>query len=161
MENFTTDMVLFRQKRQEIALVYDLYFDYISQEISKGNHYIPDRFTLTTAFSVVFYDTQVVSGLCGFTPTVNSTSGRIVLRFLPHHWLSWRDENNIIDVIPLDGVFGVSVPQAILQQRNRARFFPAMSVYPRSWDSKKKVDFDNKVNEVVAVLEELMKKIPC
>jgi len=161
LEHATTEMLLFRQKRQDVGLLYDLFFEYVSVEVGKGKPSIPDRFTLTAAFACVFdHDLKLVSGLCSFTPAVHILSGRIILRFLPHHWLSWHDENHIIDVLPLDGMYGVSVPQAIVQRREMMRYFPSKGIFPTDWDDTKKASFDNSVSDVVAILEELMEKVP-
>lgn len=157
----TTSLLMFRQKRQDVALLYDIYFDYVSTEISKGKYTIPDRFALTAAFGCIFaHDLKLVSGLCGFTPKVHTSSGIIIFRFLHHHWLSWQDENHIIDLVPLDGMFGVSVPQAIVQRGGMKRYFPSSGLFPSEWDNEKKAEFDNTVSDIVSILEELMKKIP-
>lgn len=159
-EKVTIDMVLFRQKRQEVALLYDLYFDYYSNEVFKGNSCISDSFIVTAAFSCVFScDLKLVAGLCSFTASINNPLGRIIVRLSPHHWLSWRDENHIIDIIPLDGVFGISVPQAIFQRRDMMRYFPLLGIFPKDWNNNERTSFDNKVSEVVAILEDLMQKI--
>lgn len=160
IELSTFDILFFRQKRQDIALLYDLYFDYVSSRISSEKYIIPDSFTIIAAFSCVFdSDFRLVSGLCGFVPAYTQT-GKVILRFFPHHWLAWKDDDHIIDVIPLDGMFGVSVPQAIIQKRQMRRYFPSVGIFPYNWAKQKKVEFDGQVNNLVTVLEELMQKVP-
>lgn len=156
----STNFLLFRQKRQDVALLYDLYFDYVSSQMRIGSYIIPDRFVLVAAFACMFYDLKLVSGYSGFASSVNQVRRVANFSLPPHHWLTWGDENHIIDLLPVDGMFGVSTPQAVFQKDNRCRFFASKTIFPIDWDNKKKMDFHKKVNEVSSVLESLIEKVP-
>lgn len=152
-------LLVFSQKRLEVSMLYDLYCKYIRYKIAIEETYaIPDSFLLTTAFSLVFPELKLSSGYVSFIVDINFENKMIALKRLPHHWLTWEDENHIIDVLPVDGMFGVSVPQAVLQNYGNKRFFLTKNLFPKEWSAKQKVDFENKAEELSVILQGIMSK---
>jgi hypothetical protein len=162
MQHRAITVLLLKQKRDEIALLYDLYFDYFSSQIHKGSYKTPDRFTLIAAFASVFYgEVKLAYGYCGFATYPDPVTMKVVYKLKPHHWLIFSDnEDCIIDVIPIDGIFGVSVPQAVIQNKYFKRFFSLDSLPASDWGASKKPEFNTDLEEIVSVLEKLLKKIP-
>lgn len=119
---------------------------------------IPESFLLTAAFSLVFPELKLSSGYMSFINNIDFPEKRINLKFPRHHWLIWENENYIIDVLPLDGIFGVSVPQAVVQNSYVKRYFPAASLFPKGWSAKQKVEFEDKVDTLAEILHGLMEK---
>ena len=153
--------LLFKQKRQDVTLLYDLFFDYVSRNSMTENPYkVPESFLLVSAFASVFADLEVVTGCTGFVAELNDAERKATYEFVSHCWLVWQNENFIIDLVPIDGEFGLSVPNAVIQNPKRQRFFPKKKLYPNHWDIKKKSEFDHQVSDLVEILEMLMKKVP-
>lgn len=152
-----TELLLFKQKRQDVALLYDLYFDYVSSRMSDESKYsIPSTFTLVSAFACVFYpELKLESGYTVCAASGESHSQGVNYRHYAHHWLIWNNENYIIDIVPIDGIFGVSTPQAVIQKLYKKRFFPTKNIYPSDWDESVKFAFNKGVEDIVRVLEEL------
>ena len=159
MEDSAT-VALFKQKRQEVALLYDLYVAHVSNERDKGSCRIPDSFVITASFAKLFTDLKLVAGYMSFVSDLNRSQRRVSFVFPSHQWLTFRNKNQIIDVIPIDGEFGLSVPQAVIQRSGAIRFFQTKNIFPSSWDSKKMQEFEKGVEEVSLILKELMQKVP-
>ena len=153
-------LFLFKQKRQDVSFLYELYFEHVSIEMSNEPSFTRDRFTLAAAFACVFDELQLVSGFSGFASNIDHVAKKVQYTLPIHHWLIWQDYTYVIDILPVDGVFGVSVPQAVVQKDGLYRFFPATTLYPVSWSKAKISEFDKDVSVVVSILEELKEKIP-
>lgn len=156
------DLLFLKHKRDEIALLMDLFFDYVShQEKSERLNLLPDTFTLVTAVATVCGDMRVVSGSVRFIPDVNHAKKTVTWSFKRHHWLIWKDDSYIIDVLPTDGEFGVSVPQAILAKSSEEkRFFRDLEVYIPDLSQEEKVTHDKRFSDLVSLFETLLKKVP-
>lgn len=155
------EKVAFHQKLQEVALLYYLVCEhFLLQGAPKGQLVVPSTFVLVSAFGDFFSDLQVVSGRCAFIVAINETERKVGLNFIEHHWFQWRDESHIIDLVPIDGEFGVSVPQAVLQPEGRKRFFKSKTLHPEDWGNKQKIRFDSEVSALVELLQKLNKKVP-
>lgn len=61
-----TESVSFQLLRKEVALLYDLYFEYVTKKKKEGPFVIPDTFLLTAAFSFVFDGLTFQSGYVFF-----------------------------------------------------------------------------------------------
>lgn len=156
----SVSMVVLSQKLQEITVIYHLYHEYLVKKRAAEEYYqTPDIFTLTTAFAEVFPDLHVVLGMCGFVygPDMQTQRKRLVL--CDHAWLVY-DDCYIIDLVPHDGIFGVSVPQVIIPEVNKQRFFPTDRKFPESWGDQEKINFDRSFSEHLSILQELSTNVP-
>lgn len=162
MQDKNITFLLFKQKRDEIALLYDLYFDYFSSCVNMGGCKTPDKSTLVAAFASIFYsDVKLVYGHCGFASHPEISNMKIVYKLEPHYWLSFgNEENYIIDVLPVDGMFGISVPQAVIQDRCFKRFFPLDYLPATNWEVNQNTDFNTDIEDIISTLEILLKKVP-
>jgi len=149
---------LARDIMTDVRLLYDLYFDYVCQHQGDEIPYrMPDNFIFISAFACIFDDLEVKAG---YVPFVVTTSPHKLLACLvPHRWLVWRHKF-IIDLVPVDGKFGVSVPQLVVDNDARKRFLQVLGLYPAEWGAKEKTTFDQGVSDLVEILEILMKKVP-
>ena len=108
-----------KDKRNDIHILYNLFFERLADESERYfPTKIPDRFTLIEAFALLVGDVEAVRGYVNMYRTIDPILrlGRPVA--IPHAWLTWKEERFIIDVIPTDGVLGISVPQVIIEQEN-------------------------------------------
>lgn len=161
-------LMLFKQRADDVRLIYGLYCDYVFGRIMETPPYkIPDTFTLVCAFASVFDGLKPVSGYTGFITAIDREANEMEYKEQIHHWLVFRDfplENKtyLIDVIPADGKFSVSVPQAVIQDNTKKRFFPLKSLYPKSfgWSNQEVVAFSSRVDSLVETLKMLMQKVP-
>jgi hypothetical protein len=173
----TVDGLLFLSfKRQEVAMLYDIFVEHIRENVLREKERaereniesilveLPDNFLLTSAFACIFDDLKLTGGYTSFassdiqigTDTKKKTG---VFSFPIHYWLTFVDENHIIDVLPYDGFFGVSTPQAIIQSGNKKRFFAKKDLYPSDWGIKEKTIFEDKLRDVVNILEYIKSKV--
>lgn len=160
-DEHTMQKLLFQQKRDEVILLYQLFSWYVSKHALDKNPYnVPETFVLVAAFASVFHDLTVSAGSLGFVVEMNESKRTGKYEFVPHHWLVWQNEDYILDLVPIDGGFATSLPNAVIQNDKRRRFFPKTKVYPNDWGVQKKADFDSKVSDLVEILEILMKKVP-
>jgi len=152
--------IMLSQKLQDITVTYHVYHEYLVKKRATDEQYqVPDIFVLTSAFAEVFPDLQVVLGGCGFVHRSDTltTTKRFVL--CDHVWLVY-DESYIIDLVPYDGVFGVSVPQIIIPDPQCQRFFPNNRTFPESWGKQQKIDFEKCLFYHVEILQDVMTGIP-
>ncbi len=145
--------------RQDIHLVYALYFDYLVRNKCE----VPSNLEIIAAFGCLFFckDIKLVSGYTYLAREITLKSGEIVvLSKARHTWLSWLDENYIIDLVPLDGMFGISVPQAIIQTEKKKRFFSDTDDFHTNMSDSERVKFGCRVEEITNDLEEITKDTP-
>jgi hypothetical protein len=156
----SVDFTFFAHKQQDVELLYRMYVDCVRVQKTKGNHKIPDTFVLVSAFASVHSELEVAFGYVGFVSDINHVTRKVQYEMPEHYWLTWRDPDYIIDLLPLDGEFGISIPQAVIQKKKLKRFFPSKNLYPKNWGVKERVTFDSDVSDLVVVLEGLQKMVP-
>ena len=154
----------FGNKRLDVHILCDLLFEYMQGLASREETpLVFNRFILVRALEEIFFPTlKTISGYSIFVIRDSSLKRTITNGILhPHHWLIWNDNHNyIIDVFPVDGEFGLSVPQAVIQKRNLVRFVPSMTMYPNDWNEKDKKEFLTNVENLSEVLQRLQEKVP-
>ena len=149
---------LLMDARDCIVLLYHMYVEYVSSHSKDTVPYVvPDTFTLVSAFAEVSIDMDVVCGYGSFLDMLSARMSKSNAVLVPHTWLLWR-RHYIIDLVPLDGEFGVSLPQVVLQSPLRARFFGAKSSFPKEWGYTEKIAFEQRVDELVEILKSLQQK---
>lgn len=161
MESLLTDDFLFAQVRKDVAMLYDAYVYHFG--MNRDVLEIPTTTKLVTAFSCIFYlELKLVYGTTLFVAEKDK-KGKVLRTSSrrPHYWLSWKDEDHVIDVLPADGKFGVSVPQAVLQTKSKRRFFPEKVIFQPEWDRDLREGFSRDVDDIAATLDSIMRKIPC
>jgi hypothetical protein len=158
---------LFAQKRQEVHTLCDALFGEHVKATSAGKYFpTVDRFCLVMALGDLFHPyLTMVSGYCVFMYVQEGSyikeKKTVSQLLMPHHWLRMHDnENHIIDVLPYDGIFGVSVPQAVLQKKNLPRFVPSGEIYPTCWNMAERESSRKRTEELIAILDIYAQKIP-
>lgn len=162
-----TDLIFLKYKRDEIALLMDLLFDHVSKQkdFSVLHSFmvngVIDRLTLVSAIQMVCGEFVVASGHMRFLPEINFEEKTVVWSFRRHHWLMWQEDGYIIDVLPSDGEFGVSVPQAVITTSvSEKRFFRDVGISVPNISLEEKIAFDKQFSALVSLLEMLQQKIP-
>lgn len=151
----------FKYVVQDVSLLLSLFFEYVESHASKENPYkVPETFVIVTAFAFVFRNVTVTAGSLGFVVEMDESKRMGRYEFISHYWLTWQSEHYIIDLVPIDGIFGITFPNAVIQNKKRRRFFPRGKVYPDDWGTQEKAFFDHEVSCLVEILETLMKKVP-
>lgn len=144
------------QKRKDVESLCSHLFSQMQHLACNGKDpLVFDRFTLVRALEEIFYPELVcVSGYNIFIPIYDEGVGSSDLMLHPHHWLASKaNDKYIIDVLPCDGEFGVSVPQIVIQNKQYKRFVPAGSMYPVTWGKPEKDLFSKKVSFLVDIFE--------
>ena len=153
-------LMLFAQARQEVHILYDVFFERMTRALADKQPF-PEvtRFILVRAFEEVFFPRlKMVSGYCAF---IAERNGVAVIELAPHHWLTMEGTpSHIIDVLPVDGTFGVSCPQAVVHNESSVRFFEAKGIYSVDLSQEDIATVNGKIIKVVELLTSCMEKIP-
>ncbi len=160
------DLLYLKQKRDEVALLMDLLFEYVSQQKDPSVLHsfmvngLIDRFTLVSAVEMVCGEFVAVSGHMRFLLEINHKKKTVVWSYKRHHWLMWKDDRYIIDVLPYDGEFGVSVPQAVTPRSVfEKRFYRDGGEFAREMNSEEKIASDGRFSILINLLETLQQRV--
>lgn len=155
------DVHLFRNLVIDIRLLMDLYFDYLTKEKAKHSKAIepPVTYIIVKAIELSFFGSNNIKSQIGFCVCCFSDRGLIHMRRNLHAWLVWK-EKYIIDVLPIDGMFGVSVPQAVFPNQNYVRFNPDNRSYTEKFNSNILRILDDRAAKLSYLFDELMSKVP-
>jgi hypothetical protein len=146
------------QKRADIEVLCRKLFNYMQDLVREGKSpLVFDRFVLVRAIEELFFPALVsISGYNLFMGAHEKMDQGADLLFCPHHWLAVDgDDRYLIDVLPCDGEFGVSIPQLIIQNHSYKRFVPAGSMYPGHWGKGEKEQFSGQVSVLVEIFEQM------
>jgi hypothetical protein len=138
----------------------DLYLRYIFKQAEAGDKIItePNRYTLVRAIDIFFCNQDMSStvGTCLVVEQKDTTT----LQILPvkHYWLTWRNIY-IIDVLPVDGRFGLSLPAPVFETHLPKRFRSTGGMYESSWSRPVRDLADKAVEELVSVFDSSLQKV--
>jgi hypothetical protein len=155
----------FLHKRNDVQKLCERLFDHILSLVRDGKDSLScDRLLLVRALEEIFYPELVcVSGYTFFVvnPSLPDNEQKQELVVYPHHWLKIKDcDDYIIDVLPADGEFGLSVPQLVVQSGRYMRFLSAGTIYPADWGPARRESFHKQVEELVALFEKFIEERP-
>jgi hypothetical protein len=154
----------FIQKRSEIDALCTQLFFYMQGLLKNGEEVLDfDRFVLVRALEEVFYPEVItVSGYTVLLPEDDLKTEQLNKAVLyPHHWLAFNSTTKyLIDVLPVDGAFAVSVPQLVVVSRNLRRFVPSATLYPEDWTVIEINNFSKKVRMLASIFEFLSNERP-
>lgn len=158
------DNLILRQKRDEIHILCDLLFNEMRKTTPKDSvqkiSHLVETFVLVRALEEVFFPhLKMVCGYVLFAVPTKRPSEITSLRSVPHSWLQ-HDNYRLVDVVPVDGSLGVSVPQAVFQDPQSVRFIPTAAIYPSSWKKSHIEDVNAKVRSLANILFALQEKVP-
>ena len=154
------EVVLFKYVVMDVRLLLDLYYDYFMKQFSSGElTKIPLTYTVVRAIESSFFENHKLKAVRGYCSFCIFDGKNLKVRTHPHQWLLWRDKY-IIDVVPLDGMFGLSVPQAVFPKDEHKRFSALPDIYPKNCNIKLRKEIDADVESLSQVFDELLKKVP-
>ncbi|MFA6608930.1 MAG: hypothetical protein WCT07_03410 [Candidatus Paceibacterota bacterium] len=154
------EISFFKHVVGDVRLLMDLYYDYFMKELSSDkSSKVPLKYTLVRAAELSFFGTHDLKAVTGYCSFCIFNGKNLKVRSHSHQWLLWRDKY-IIDVVPLDGMFGVSVPQAVFPKDNYKRFSALPGLYPKNCSAELKKKLDADVENLSQIFDELFQKVP-
>jgi hypothetical protein len=145
-----------------LRFLIDLYYGLLkSQSTKSGNDaLVPSQYVLVRACGLFMYASglRTVVGrylIVGDSGEINSTHFSIAA--IPHTWLMYGSD--IIDVIPVNGKFGISVPQILFASDLPNPFSPSVEIYPEGFGKGMRRKADEEVEALVLVFESIMRKV--
>lgn len=154
------EIVLFRQIVNDIRMLMDLHYQWFLYQTSIGNELeTPRAQTVVRAIELSFFEKYELKATIGYCTFGNYDSKNMSLVVYNHYWLVWKDKY-IIDVMPMDGLFGISVPQAVFPKEKFIRFSPVNGIYQKDDTMEMRRKSDEDVEGLSQVFDELFKNVP-
>ena len=155
------EILLFKNSLTDVRLLMDLYYDYLFRKsFLTGNQICyPDNYTIVRAVEAHFLPTSELKAVIGNCAFYSTQSRSINILSHLHVWLEWR-QKYIIDLIPLDGKPGLSVPQAVFPSKHRTRFISSPGIYAKDCSLETKKEIDLKIENLLQIFDEIMSKVP-
>jgi hypothetical protein len=149
---FTAQVVI------DIHLLLNLYRHHLTLETPNNNSETlnyPDRHIMLRAIETVMYTRGLTTVIGRYCLAGKLSDSKLIVRLVPHVWFTHHAY--IIDVFPVRGVMGVTLPVLFEGNNQVQTFIPSSETYPTGLSKEDRASCDAKVESLSTLFEKLLK----